>query len=294
MIRPIDADNAPVATLPAIAVIVLNWNGRAMTLDCLESLDQVRTARVLRIVVDNASTDGSVEEIRSRYGNRVSVLVNEENLGFSRGNNIGIRYALERGAQFVLLLNNDTVVAPDFLDHLVAPMAAEATVGITGPKIYYYTPRDRIWFAGGEIFLARGTARHIGIRERDHGQFDRRREVDYVTGCALMARREVFDTIGALDASYRAYFEDADFCMRARRAGFRVEYVPEAKVWHRISASTGGQIGRRKMQMKCLSSFRFFGRYAKPWHWLTIPLFFALDVIRIVCEVCTGRIRDSG
>ncbi len=109
-----------------------------------------------------------------------------------------------------------------------------------------------------------------------------------------MTRVEVIDRIGALDGSYTAYYEDADFCMRARRAGFRIRYVPTGKVWHRISASTGGQLGRRKIARKFRSTWKFFRRYARPYHWLTIPFFFVADVIRIVVLALSGNIRDTG
>jgi GT2 family glycosyltransferase len=276
-----------------VAVVVLNWNGKALTLDCLESLSAIETPQVELIVVDNASTDGSVDAIREAYGKHVIVVVNDENLGFAKGNNVGIDRALSLGCDFVLLLNNDVVVDAGLIDNLLSAFAADPGVGIAGPKIYYYTPRDRIWFAGGEVFLARGIARHIGIRQTDRGQFDQTRDVDYITGCALMARREVFESIGLLDSDYVAYFEDADFCMRAAREGIRTAYVPGGKVWHKISASTGGQVSRRKISRKFKSSWMFFRRYAKPWHWLTIPVFFVADVIRIVILVAVGRIRDA-
>jgi GT2 family glycosyltransferase len=277
-----------------VAVIVLSWNGKELTLDCLRSLATIETPGVALIVVDNASSDGSVEAIRDAFGDRVELIVNDGNLGFAGGNNVGIKHALKGGADYVLLLNNDTVVDAGLIDHMLAPFSTDSDVGITGPKIYYYTPRDQVWFAGGEVFLARGTSRHIGIRQPDRGQFDRTREVDYVTGCALMARREVYEAVGMRDLSYVAYYEDTDFCMRARRAGYKIVYVPGGKVWHKISASTGGQTSRRKIVRKFKSSWKFFRRYARPWHWFTIPFFFAIDVVRIGLLVTLGRIRNSG
>jgi GT2 family glycosyltransferase len=279
---------------PSIAVIVLTWNGRDLTLDCLRSLEAVSTPNVRILVVDNASTDGTASAVRERYGPRVDVLENGTNLGFAAGNNAGIRKALADGADLILLLNNDTIVDPSFLDQMTRALESSPDVGIAGPKIYFAQPPDQLWFAGGEISMWRGTARHIGIREIDHGQYDTARDVDYVSGCALLARREVFERAGLLDPAYRAYFEDADLCVRAARAGLRIRYVPAAKVWHRISASTGGQLSRRKAMRKFASARRFFCTYARAYHWLTIPLFFALDVVRIGLLVVTGRIRDAG
>ena len=109
----------------------------------------------------------------------------------------------------------------------------------------------------------------------------------------MMASRAVFEKCGFLDPSYVAYYEDADFCMRARLAGFGIVYAPGGKVWHKISASTGGQMSRLKITRKFKSTWKFFRRYAKPWHWLTIPLFFVLDGIRVVLLVASGRIRNA-
>jgi GT2 family glycosyltransferase len=278
---------------PSIAIIVLNWNGRDLTLDCLRSLEGVTTPNLRTVLVDNASADGTVEAVRRRYHDRVTIIQNADNLGFAAGNNVGIRQALADGADFILLLNNDTVVAEDFVDHLVKPMLDTPGIGITAPKIYYAEPEKQIWFAGGEISLWRGTAKHTGIRAMDAGQFDTAHDIDYASGCAFLARRAVFEKIGDLDPGYRAYFEDADFCLRARDAGFRIRYMPAAHVWHRISASTGGQLSRKKAGRKLASSRRFFRRHAKPYHWLTIPFFFVGDVIRIAGLVLAGRIRDT-
>lgn len=279
---------------PRVAIIVLTWNGKALTLACLESLMSLDYGAVRIIVVDNGSADGTAEAVRGAYGNRVTLVENPANLGFSRGNNAGIRRALEDGAELVLLLNNDTTVDPALVRSLVEAILSSEDIGIAGPKIYYASPPDRIWFAGGEISLARGVSRHIGIRERDRGQYDEIRDVDYVTGCALMARREVFEAVGDLDPIFAAYYEDADFCMRARRAGFRVVYVPAGRVWHKISASTGGQLGAAKLSRKLRSTWVFLRRHAAWHHWLTIPFGLAADALRIAVLVAAGRIRDAG
>jgi GT2 family glycosyltransferase len=234
----------PSTAPPSVAVVILTWNGKALTLDCLRSLEAVTTPDVRVMVVDNASTDGTVEAVRARYGERVSVVVNSSNLGFAGGNNVGIRKALDDGARFVLLLNNDTTVDPAFIEELLLPVRESNTIGIAAPKIYYAQPPDRIWYAGGEISFWKGTARHIGIRKADRGQYDEPRDVAYATGCAFLARREVFERVGYLDESYRAYFEDADLCMRAaRRLPYR--YLPRARVAPHM-ASTGGRSRERK------------------------------------------------
>jgi GT2 family glycosyltransferase len=282
----------PRSTTPRVSIVVLSWNGKALTLSCLESLLSLDYEPFDVVVVDNGSTDGTAAAVRTAYGDRVTVLENPVNLGYAGGNNVGIGRALAEGADWILLLNNDTTVDPALVGRLTDAAAGCDTIGIVGPKIYYAFPPDRIWFAGGEVSLYRGVSRHIGIREKDRGRYDTPRDVDYVTGCALMARREVFETIGELDPVFTAYYEDVDFCMRARRAGFRVMYVPSGKVWHKISASTGGQLGAAKLSRKLRSTFIFLRRYASWWHWLTIPFFFTADALRIVALVALGRIGD--
>jgi GT2 family glycosyltransferase len=281
------------ASSPRVAVIVLTWNGKSLTLDCLETLARSTYDNIEILIVDNASTDGTAEAIAEIYGDRFTVLVNDTNLGFAGGNNVGIRHALAIGADYVLLLNNDTLVDSELIGHLAAAISISDDVGIVGPKIYYASPPDQIWYAGGKINLARGTARHIGIREKDIGQYDTLQDVDYVTGCALMVRREVIDRIGSLDPAFNAYYEDADFCVRARRSGYRVVFVPAGHVWHRISSSTGGQLSKKKITLKLGSTWTFFRRYASPHHWLTMPFFFAADVCRIMLLAASGRIRNA-
>lgn len=280
--------------IPKIAAVVLSWNGKEMTADCLRSLLGSSYPELEVILVDNGSRDGTVEAVSGAFAGRVKIIANGRNLGFSRGNNVGIRFALANGADYVLLLNNDTLVDKDMVSALAATLSSSSDIGIVGPKIYYVDPDNLIWSAGGEVSLWRGRAKHLGIREEDNGQYDQTKDVDYVTGCALMVRKEVIAAVGMLDPGFHAYFEDTDLCMRARKAAFRVVYEPKGKLWHRISQSSGGQLGYRKISRKFRSHLRFFYKYTKPYHWFTIPLFFVLDSMRIVALICLGRIRETG
>jgi GT2 family glycosyltransferase len=156
---------------------------------------------------------------------------------------------------------------------LVRALDGSPGVGLVGPKILYFSKRDVIWSAGGEVSLWRGTTRHRGIRERDTGQYDESVEVGYLTGCALMAKRELIERIGFLDPSYYIYGEDADWCLRARRAHFGVVYVPAARVWHKVSLSTGGEFSATKLYEKTKSNLLLFSRHTRAYHWITIPFF---------------------
>lgn len=254
-------------------IIVVNWNQKQLTLDCLASLRAVTAPACHVLLVDNGSTDGSVDAVRQSFP-EVEVLETGVNLLYAGGNNAGIVRALASGAHQCVLLNNDTVVAPDFVQRLAEEMAMDPQCGVVGPKILYADTPDRIWYAGGEMSFWTGTMWHRGIRETDRGQYDVSSETGYVTGCCLMIRREALERVGMLDESYRMYGEDADLCMRVRRAGYSLRYAPAARVWHRISVSSGGHLSWAKQRRKAASMMRFFFRYAS-WYQLPVMLVLA-------------------
>jgi hypothetical protein len=220
-----------------IAVIVLNWNGKQDTLECLSSLSAIRYPHWIPIVVDNGSTDDSVSAIASQFPD-VTVLQSKENLGFAEGNNRGIRYALEQGAEAILLLNNDTIVDPEIL-HAFA--AGGKRGDVLGAKLYSYREKNRLDHLGGKWDRNRAQFELIGKDLLDDGKsFEKMAPIDYVCGAALYAKKEVFDAIGLLEPAFFLYWEESDFCFRAKRAGFRVMTCPSAKVWHKGAASMTG------------------------------------------------------
>ena len=289
-----------VADEPLVYVIVLNWNGKEETLECLESLQRVDYGNFRVLVVDNASTDGSVEVVGERYP-EVEIIENSENLRYSGGNNVGIAQAMAHDADYVLLLNNDTVVDPSFLGRLVSAAAGDEKRGIIGAKIRYYGDRDLIWYAGGRVDFARGGISHRGIRYRDNGEFDKGCATDYVTGCCMLIARPVIEEIGGLDEGYYIYTEDADYCHRAGEAGFICYYEPSARIWHKVSSSSGGGLTPFKVYHRVRSNFRFFARHARWYHWLTIPFFvggrglvFALDQLLHGNREAVGALLRGG
>ncbi len=263
-------------TKPLVWIIIVNWNGKDDTLDCLASLRKVTYQPRHILVVDNASSDGSGEAIRAKFP-EVEVLVNERNERFARANNQGMRKALAAGADFVLLLNNDTDVAPDFLDHLVAATNFRPDVGMVAPKIYYHHDRQLIWFAGGRINFWTGRVSHRGLRQRDFPpKYDSPEVVDFLTGCAILAKRDCLEKVDPLDESYFMYIEDVDWCWRTRQAGFVCLYQPAAKIWHKVSASTSSQF---KIYHKVRSNFLFFRHYSQWYQWPTIVLGVAFGAV---------------
>jgi len=255
---------------PLVFIVLVNWNGCTVTLECLESLAHIDYSAFRVLVVDNGSSDGSVDAIRTAYP-EVMLLSLPDNRRFAGGNNEGIQYALNEGAELLLLLNNDTSVAPDFLRFLVDRLRCTECCGMVTPKIYYANPSELIWYAGGEISYWTGTMRHIGIREIDRGQHDTVRDVDYATGCCILTTAEIIRAVGGLDESYFMYTEDADWSVRIRKAGYRLVFEPRARVWHKVSVSAGGHLSSFKLWNKFKSNFRFFARHASWYHWLTFP-----------------------
>lgn len=259
--------------MPPVWIIVVNWNQKQLTLECLASLRAAADPAFRVLLVDNGSTDGSAEAVRQEFP-EVEVLETGANLLYAGGNNAGITRALDSEAQFIVLLNNDTVVDPGCIRHLRARMEAVPRCGIVGPKIYYAGVRDRIWYAGGEVSFWKGELWHRGIRETDRGQYDTPETTGYVSGCCLMIRREALERTGMLDETFRMYGEDVDLCIRVRQAGFDILYEPAAHVWHKISVSSGGHLTWAKQRRKAVSMIRFFVRHAA-WYQIPVMLFVA-------------------
>lgn len=281
------------ANQPRVACIVLNWNGVELLPDCMASLQASTYSAMSIIVVDNGSTDDSLSWLRANHP-EVHIIENGANLHWAAGNNEGIKYALQEGFDHILLLNNDIVVAPDMVEKLVAAIEKEASTGVVGPKIYYHREPNLIWFAGGRMVPWQGRIWHIGIREADKGQFDEVINVDYITGCALMVRRELFGKVGLIDTAFAAYGEDVDLCRRAAGAGYGVELVPGATMWHKVSSSYG-ITSRRKVWLRFRSNLRLYRRYAPKWAWFTtIPLYLIFEGIRVAVLYVGGKFTRRG
>lgn len=219
-----------------LAVIILNWNGKSDTIECLDSLYQSKESCFEIILVDNGSSDGSSEYFKKNYP-RLTIIENQRNLGFAEGNNRGIVYALENGFSHVLLLNNDTTVAPYFLSELLL-FCCENPKSLIGAKIHLYSNRDLLDHIGGVWNLKKGDFDLIGYRApATFGQCEKDLELDYICGCSLLIPAEVIRKIGLLDARFFLYFEESDFCFRSKRAGYSIKYCDKAHLFHKVSAS---------------------------------------------------------
>ncbi len=237
-----------------IAIVLVNWNGKDDTVIALTSIRKMDTFgyKVSVIVVDNGSTNDSVAVIKKVHP-WAMVLTTGKNLGFTGGNNAGIRKALTIGADFIWLLNNDIIADRRAL--ALADAFRTDTTGIAGSKIYFapgreyhhdrYSRMDRgrvFWYAGGLIDWENMYASHRGVDEVDRGQYDVIEETPFITGCSMMIRRGVIEKIGVLDEKFYLYLEDLDFCLRAKKAGFSLLYYPKSIIWH-VNAGSSGSVG---------------------------------------------------
>lgn len=275
---------------PHVSIIILNWNGWEDTIECLESVYEVKYQNYNVIVVDNGSEDDSIEKIRDYCQGKIKIkspffdynpknkplnviefnhddisrkvmskiksfktysgdnkgintlflLKNMKNYGFADGNNIGIDFALNNlKTDYILLLNNDTYVDKDFIDPLVKHAESDHKIGLVGPKIYsFHRPRE-LQTVGFNIKWSRGEIVSIGHTEKDNGQYDQIKSVDCVSGCVMLIKKEVILKMGKfLDDVYFLYYEDMDSCVRTRKLGYEIYYIPNSKIWHKTSSTS--------------------------------------------------------
>lgn len=274
---------------PVVWAVVINWNGKELLGPCLRTLLDSDYAALRTLVVDNASSDGSVPFVKETFPS-VAVAANDTNLGYAAGANEGLRRALEGGADYVLLLNNDVELDRGAVSALVEAARARPDAAFIGPMIYYADPPDVIWSAGGAVSYWTGDIRHLGLREKDTGQYTETRDVDYVTGCAVLASTEAVRAIGLMDENYFMYNEDTDWCVRARAHGYAVLFAPKARLWHRVSMSSGGGLTPFKVYHRLRSTLRFFSIHARPYHWLGIV---PLTAWRVLC-FSIGQLVSGG
>lgn len=221
---------------PRVAIVIVIWNGRDDTLECLGSFRADTYPNKEIVIVDNGSTDDSVATIRAQFPEAV-ILQTGKNLGFTGGNNVGIKYAVESGADYVYLLNNDTLVEDDALEKLVGVAEANLDAGLLAPVIHNFDPPQDIWFAGSVLDLRRGAAWHDNAKQpsRDDAPY----EVPWITGCAMLIRAELLLRLGGFDDRYYLSWEDVDLSLRVRNEGHKLLVAPSARIYHK-----GGQSGK--------------------------------------------------
>lgn len=220
--------------MQTVFIVILNYNGKSDTLECLKSFQAVTTPHQI-VVVDNGSTDESVSAIKETFPD-VIVIETGSNLGYAEGNNVGVRYSLEKGADYILILNNDTVVNSNILEGFLATKKP-----IQGAKAYLYEDWTRLDHFGGIWNIKRGKFDLIANRKIDEDKWKKTLELDYLCGCALFIHAEVFKKVGLFEPRFFLYWEDCDFCFRAKKMGYQILTCPQAMLWHKVSRSFKGE-----------------------------------------------------
>lgn len=239
--------------MPHIGIVISNYNGWQDTLACLDSLRRQTVQDFEVVLIDDASTDDSVAQLRGRLDPNVVFLPQRQNLGFAAANNLGIRRALADGAQWVMLLNNDTVCRPDMLETLLRQTPPGA---VSCPKMLFMDPPDEVWFAGGTLDRRTGRVVHLGGHEKDGPAVSEKKQVGFITFCCVMLPRAVIETVGYLDEELFMYCEDVDYCMRLSDAGVPLWYLPDAVLHHKTGGTAGGMLSvyyitRNTLSLRC-------------------------------------------
>lgn len=258
-----------------LSVILLNYNSEDDTALCLTSLAQIRTKHHVTIVVVDNSPHKSASLAKKAENGEIVYLKQETNTGFTGGNNAGIKYACQHGADYMLLLNNDTIVSEGLIDSLVKTSRHCQDRALVSPKIFFapgyefhtdrYSKSERgrvIWYAGGLIDWANVYASHRGVDEVDAGQYDKTTETAFISGCCMLIPRTVIDTVGVFDDSYFLYYEDADYCMRVQKHGYKIIYEPSAVLWHKNAQSSGSSGSSLHVYYQTRNRLLFGMRYA--------------------------------
>lgn len=258
--RPDEGRHEALPLLAPVWAIVLNWNRAADTRRCVESLQASDYAAVRVLVVDNGSAPDQSAELRHTLSDDVQLIRSPTNLGFGAGNNLGIQSALEQGAAYVLLCNNDTIVDTSMIGLVVRAMDADPSIGIAGPIVYYLNEPTCVWLAGYRFhgrFYAVPSGLHLKPPLRPV------EPVDFVSGCGMFIQREMVQQIGMFSPDFFMYCEDLDLCLRAQRAGWKIACVTDAKMWHQVSASLGGALSLRKQYHQIRSSWIVYRRHTR-------------------------------
>ena len=241
--------------MPNVGIVISNYNGWQDTVQCLESLEKQTYRDFEIILLDDASTNDSVQQLQKHLTEHTVFLPQQANSGFAAVNNVGMRRALADGCDWVLLLNNDTVAAPDFLETLLRQTPAGA---VSCPKMLFMDPPDEIWFAGGKV-------RHLGGHEKDGPAFAEKKQVSFITFCCVLLPRQVIEQVGFLDETLFMYCEDVDYCIRLADAGVPLWFLPDARIWHKAGGSAGGMLSvyyitRNTLYLTCKGKSRLYIR----------------------------------
>ena len=247
---------------PKIKILILNYNGRTVLKDCLDSVSNIIYPNYTTVLIDNASSDSSVEFVESSY-NDIEIIHTGKNRFYAGGYN----YFFNRDSEqcYYMILNNDTIVDRDILTRFMEGVNKYGKGHIYGARIMFVNNKNKIWYAGSKVNLFKGIIRHLNIRKDVSSVALKDSLTDYVTGCCMIVKKSIYDDLGGFDESFFMYNEDVDFCLRAKLNKIKCVYLPSVIISHKVSSSLGGYYSRKKILMKIKSAFLLYKKYySKP------------------------------
>jgi len=250
-----------------VVAITLNWNGKEFIEDCIDALLSTNYEPLEIIVVDNGSTDGSVRFLKEKFGESILIIENGENFGYSRGFNVGFRKAQKKGADYILVLNNDTVINSNAIKELVNVFELFNDAGFVTGKVYDFYKPNVLQTIGRTFNQKTFDSTHIGSGELDQGQYDDIKVMESIDDVFMMVRKEVIERIGGYDPIYYLYWEETDWLERGKIAGYNIYYTPRAKLWHKGSLSSGGRNNPIKTFWISRNRYLFIWRHGTPQQW---------------------------
>lgn len=247
-----------------VGIVLVNYNGKIYNENCIESIKKSTHENYNIYVVDNDSKDNSVALLQEKFKDELTIIRNCENLGFSVANNIAIKRALEEECSYILLINNDTIVEESMIQKMLETALINSE-SIVCPKIYYYDDKKIIWSAGGTINWYKGLPVQYGIDEKEENQYSTTKKIEFATGCCILIPKIVIDKVGMLSDEYFLYYEDTDYSVKVINGGFDIMYSPEAKMYHKVSATTGGNKSRLSIYYMTRNRLIFNKKYNKKY-----------------------------
>lgn len=276
-----------------IYIILLNYNSADDTIECIESIRENETKLNYEIVVvDNKSQDNSIQKLEKI--NNIKLIKSDENNGFASGNNIGIKYAIENGAQYILLLNNDTIIEKNAISILEEQLNNHNELGIIGSRIMYYDNKELINYCGGEIDWLKATSIHNNYKQKFNNNMEKFFYTNFITGCCMLIKKEVFEKVGYLPEEYFMYYEDVDFCVRVKEAGYKLGIDTSSVIYHKVSASSGGEESAFSVEWGTRNRFIFMNKYKKYTNGIITIIYFYLTRYRMIVKYfIKGKIENS-
>lgn len=276
---------------PKVNVVIVNWNGLEDTSVLLESLSKISYSNYFIVIVDNNSANDEAEKLENLCRGKVHLIKCNENLGFAGGNNVGIKYSLEEKADYILLLNNDTTVQPDFLEILVNKFEVENQAGIIAPRINYYYKPEKIWSDGGYISRLRGSG--FAYSEKFESEADSNEKVvSFVSGCCMLIKSEVFSKVGLFDENYFLYTEDTDLCLRTLNAGYKIIVSPKSKIFHKVGSSTKNRNRALPLYYTTRNRLFFAKKNYRSTYYVTSTYIFLSMLIKSIIWLATGKKKN--